>query len=100
MATTQTASPMVDRSAFQRDLLVAIRDDPGASGRSLGQQLEQHYDSVTNPRLYQNLSELEAAGLVNKTASDDRSNAYRLTNDGRDALDADLTWRDAGEGDA
>lgn len=94
MATTQTAQPMTDRSGFQRDLLVAIRDNPGASGRALGKQLEQHYGDVTNARLYQNLSTLVEAGFASKRPADDRSDAYRLTEDGRAALDADHAWRD------
>jgi len=84
--TTQSTEPMTDQSALQRDLLVAIRDDPGASGRALGLQLEQHYENITNPTLYQTLSELVTAGLVDKTSTDERSNAYELTDDGRDAL--------------
>ncbi|MBO4249475.1 helix-turn-helix transcriptional regulator [Halomicrobium sp. IBSBa] len=77
-------------SAFQRDLLTAIAavdDEP--YGLALKEYLDERYpDSINHSRLYQNLDRLADAGLVtiDRHALDKRTNAYRLTDDGRRQL--------------
>ncbi|WP_018258836.1 PadR family transcriptional regulator [Halomicrobium katesii] len=77
-------------TAFQRDLLTAIAavdDEP--YGLALKAYLDERYpDPINHSRLYQNLDELDDAGLVTveRQASDKRTNAYRLTDTGRRQL--------------
>ncbi|WP_245180940.1 helix-turn-helix transcriptional regulator [Haloarcula amylovorans] len=95
---TQSGEPMTGQSGFQRDLLVEIRDQPGSCGLDLKDELKAFYENVSNARLYQNLSSLVEDGLVEKEAADKRSDAYRLTNAGRQAIEDDLAYRDQERG--
>ncbi|WP_018259314.1 PadR family transcriptional regulator [Halomicrobium katesii] len=81
-----------DRTGFQRDLLHAIAaldaDDELPYGLAIRAWLGERYsDPVNHSRLYQNLNTLEEAGLIETEAVDDRTNAYRLTDAGRGAID-------------
>ncbi|WP_372478919.1 PadR family transcriptional regulator [Halomicrobium sp. HM KBTZ05] len=82
-----------DRTGFQRDLLHAVAALEAADelpyGLALKEWLGERYsDPVNHSRLYQNLDRLEAAGLIETEAVDDRTNAYRLTDAGCDAFEA------------
>ncbi|WP_018259316.1 PadR family transcriptional regulator [Halomicrobium katesii] len=81
-----------DRTGFQRDLLHAVAaldaDDELPYGLALKEWLSERYsDPVNHSRLYQNLNALEEAGLVETAAADGRTNAYRLTEEGRDLFE-------------
>jgi Fe2+ or Zn2+ uptake regulation protein len=73
-----------DLSDFQRDLLEVIldaadRDDP-QSGQDLRRELEAHREETINHgRLYPNLDELTARGLVDCQEIDGRTNGYTPT---------------------
>lgn len=84
-----------DLTAFQRDLLRAVRalenTTDETSGMALKHDLEIRYAAeVTNPRVYQNLDELVNRGLVAKAQADGRTNEYTLTTQGGKLLDARL----------
>lgn len=86
-----------DLSGFQRDLLVAIAEiedhDEDSIGRAIKDRLETLYDEeVNHGRLYPNLDQLVAAGLVAKSARDRRSNLYRLTDEGRALIQGHVEW--------
>ena len=73
-----------DCTGVQRDLLKAIADhdeyDREPDGLALRDRLEARYDDeINDSRLYLNLAQIEARGLVEKTAIDGRANAYELT---------------------
>ncbi|MBX0326071.1 PadR family transcriptional regulator [Halomicroarcula sp. F13] len=74
-------------SGFQRDLLQAIAAlttrDEAPYGLGLKTYLEDHYDDpINHSRMYQNLDKLVEAGLITREPLNDRTNAYRLTEDG------------------
>jgi len=79
-----------DCTGFQRDLLVGIAAITGRGdlpyGLAIRDELQAHYDELNHSRLYQNLDRLETEGLVERSAVDARTNAYRLTDAGEDAL--------------
>lgn len=80
-----------DCTGFQRDLLKAIADhdhyDREPYGLALRDWLEATYDEeINHSRLYQNLDQLEARGLVAKTSLDERTNAYELTDTAEDCI--------------
>jgi DNA-binding PadR family transcriptional regulator len=82
-----------DRTGFQRDLLHAIAvltdRDELPYGLAIKEWLDERYTGpVNHSRLYQNLDALAADGLIETEAVDDRTNAYRLTDAGRNALEA------------
>jgi DNA-binding PadR family transcriptional regulator len=75
-------------TGFQRDVLEAIAAVEGEPyGLALKDYLDQWYpEPIHHSRLYQNLDQLVERGLVERDAIDDRTNAYRLTADGRGLL--------------
>jgi len=79
-----------DLSGFQRDTLEAIRriesDPDGESyGLAIKRELQSMLDEeINNGRLYQNLDELEALGLVERGEIDRRTNSYELTDAARE----------------
>ena len=84
---------MHDLTGFQRDLLVVIAglDDP--HGLAIKKELEQYYESeVNHGRLYPNLDELVSKGLVEKGATDKRTNVYYLTQRGKREITARDEW--------
>lgn len=79
-------------SAFQRDLLIVIAGERH-SGLEIKRVLDaDRYERINHGRLYSNLNGLVDDGLVNKGSRDARTNEYRLTDDGRAALDEQLEW--------
>ncbi|AZQ16047.1 helix-turn-helix transcriptional regulator [Halorubrum sp. PV6] len=79
-------------TAFQRDLLRTLAKTDEQSGLSLKTDLTTYYgEAINHSRLYQNLDELVAHGLINKRQRDGRTNSYSLT----DAAQTALTKRDA-----
>lgn len=83
-----------DCTAFQLRLLavVANRDRP-PKGVTVKETLEAYYgEQLNHGRLYQNLDALVDDGLIDKTPRDGRTNAYRLTQAGKDTLESELAW--------
>lgn len=84
-----------DLSAFQRDLLsvIASLDENEQYGLKIKGELEEEYDTpINHGRLYPNLDDLYERGLVEKGEIDRRTNSYRLTEKGEQALHDYLAW--------
>lgn len=79
-----------DLRGFQRDILLvaaAVEHEELPKGLTLKRRLEDGYsDPVNHGRLYTNLDELEAEGLINRESVDGRTNAYRVTERARELL--------------
>lgn len=92
-----SARPLTETTGFQRNLLLSIASLEGTNpnGVEIKRTLEQHYDEDLNEgRLYQNLRELLTTGHVEKLPLDGRTNAYYLTDQGRERLLAHRQWAD------
>jgi DNA-binding PadR family transcriptional regulator len=80
---------------FQIDLLAALATIGPCKGLAIRDRLGERYDEeVNHGRLYPNLDQLEAAGLIEieRQAIDDRTNRYSLTTQGRVLLDERREW--------
>ena len=84
---------MDDLTGFQRDLLVVIAGLEEPNGLEIKAEIEEYYESpINHGRLYPNLDSLVSGGLVEKHQQDERTNAYRLTEDGWDLLEKRKEW--------
>lgn len=86
--------PRDETTGFQRDLLCVLYglDDP--KGMEVQSELEEYYGSeVLHARVYQNLDTLVEQGLVEKGERDSRTNYYRITDAGRDAIESVIEWK-------
>jgi DNA-binding PadR family transcriptional regulator len=84
---------MFDLTAFQRDLLFVVAGMDEPHGLGIKAELEKYYDvEVNHGRLYPNLNELVDGGLLSKAQVDRRTNAYALTEKGREAIRARRRW--------
>lgn len=79
-------------SAFQRDLLVVLADNEPCKGVTIMRDIENRYPTVTAGRLYPNLDELVAEGLVKKREKDGRTNEYAITDKGVRELNDYQEW--------
>jgi len=79
-----------DLLGFQRDLLLVAAEVEGEElpkGLTLKHRLDDRYaGEINHGRLYTNLSDLEAEGLIESEEIDGRTNAYRVTERGRELL--------------
>ena len=79
-----------DLLGFQRDLLLVAAEVDGEElpkGLTLMSRLEDRYsDPINHGRLYSNLGDLEDEGLIETEEFDGRTNAYRITDRGRELL--------------
>lgn len=103
MAVTNTAAPLHDLTAFQRDLLVVIAGMETEAdvpyGLEIKRRIEAAYgEEINHGRLYPNLNTLAELGLVKKTPVDDRTNSYAITSRGRRELGAHREWMATGSG--
>ena len=81
-----------DLTAFQYNILVILSREP-MYGLAIKRELEAYYESeVNHGRLYPNLDELVAEGLIAKSELDKRTNQYALTEAGLDAVVEQLDW--------
>ncbi|MFB6300920.1 MAG: PadR family transcriptional regulator [Halobacteriales archaeon] len=81
-----------DLTAFQQRILTILAEEP-RYGLAIKRELEAYYDDeVNHGRLYPNLDDLVTMGLVEKSELDKRTNEYRLTDAGLDAVVAQLEW--------
>jgi PadR family transcriptional regulator PadR len=84
---------MDDLTGFQRDLLTVIAGLEEPNGLEVKAEMEDYYESAINHgRLYPNLDTLVDRGLVEKHKQDERTNAYHLTDAGRDLIDERREW--------
>ena len=85
--------PLSDLTAFQRDLLVAVRDAEEQHGLGLGDYLADYYNGeIHHGRLYPNLDTLVEKGLLQKAEIDRRTNKYELTTRGTRELETHTKW--------
>jgi len=81
-----------DITQFQLDLLAVLAGEP-RYGLAIKRALEGYYgEEVNHGRLYPNLDDLVDRGAVDKSARDQRTNEYSLTDAGRGVLDRRLDW--------
>jgi DNA-binding PadR family transcriptional regulator len=89
---TEAASIARDLTAFQRNILVILAEEP-MYGLAIKRELEEYYGTeVNHGRLYPNLDELVELGFVEKSELDKRTNQYSLTDDGYDAVLDQMQW--------
>jgi len=85
---------MQELTAFQRDLLFVIAGLEEPHGLAVKAEIESAYPSEVRPgRLYPNLDTLANRELIEKSEMDGRTNAYTLTDRGRDKLRDRLEWQ-------
>jgi PadR family transcriptional regulator PadR len=84
-----------DLTGFQRDLLAVLVARTDADAETPGQRIKDDLESrgyagINHGRLYPNLDDLTESGLVEKEtgAYDERTNAYRPTERGRELIEA------------
>ena len=93
MSATTEGDVVAGLTAFQRDLLRALAKTDEQSGLSLKSDLRTYYgEEINHSRLYQNLDELVAHGLINKRRRDGRTNSYSLTEAATTALENRDAW--------
>lgn len=93
MSATTDGNVVANLTPFQRDLLRALAKTDEQSGLSLKTDLSTYYgEEINHSRLYQNLNEVVAHGLVNKRRRDGRTNGYSLTDAARTALAKRDAW--------
>jgi DNA-binding PadR family transcriptional regulator len=81
-----------DLTAFQRNILIILAEEP-MYGLAIKGELEEYYgDEVNHGRLYPNLDELVEMGFVEKSELDKRTNQYSLTEDGYQAVLDQVDW--------
>lgn len=86
---------MHDLTGFQRDCLYVIAGLEEPNGLAVKDELEEFYHGeINHGRLYPNLDELVDRGLVQKHHIDKRSNAYSVTDDGRQELEDRREWEE------
>ncbi|WP_336037035.1 PadR family transcriptional regulator [Halobacterium yunchengense] len=86
--------PRDETTGFQRDLLCVLSGLDEPKGMAVQEELEDYYGSeVLHARVYQNLDSLVDAGLVEKGERDSRTNFYRITDDGREAIRNVIEWK-------
>lgn len=93
MSATTEGDVVAGLTAFQRDLLRALAKTDEQSGLSLKTDLRTYYgEEINHSRLYQNLDELVAHGLIKKRRRDGRTNSYCLTEAATTALENRDAW--------
>lgn len=84
-----------DCTAYQRDALAVIAGcEEAPNGRDIQRAFAAAYDrEISDTTVYRALDGLVDDGLLEKGAVHDQENYYTLTEAGREALVADLRWR-------
>ncbi len=93
-AQSQTQSPDVtpELTAFQQTILTILAEE-SRYGLAIKRELEDYYGTdVNHGRLYPNLDDLVAMGVIEKSELDKRTNEYELTEEGYEALLSELEW--------
>lgn len=83
-----------ETTGFQRDILCVLCGLEEPKGMEIQSELESYYGSdVLHARVYQNLDSLAERGLVEKGERDERTNYYRITDAGREAVRDVIEWK-------
>ena len=89
-----SSEAFAELSGFRRDLLVVINGLEAPKGLEIKRELEEYYDgTIHHGRLYPNLDTLVEAGFLEKSAQDERSNRYELTDFGANHIEARYHWQ-------
>ena len=93
-ADAPTNKKPAELSKFQLRILAVLNDAEDApKGVEVKRRLREYYESeVNHGRLYPNLDTLVTDGFVSKGQKDSRTNAYEITDAGRDALASEVAW--------
>ena len=94
---------MFDLSGFQRDLLFVVHGLDEPNGLEIKEIMQDDYQKdINHGRLYPNLDNLDAMGLIDKTEKDKRTNCYSITPRGRSEIVRRRKWEEerANLGDA
>ncbi len=84
---------MKDLTGFQRDVLYVVADRGDPKGLAIKNDLDEYYGTdINHGRLYPNLDDLVAKGLLEKGEKDQRTNSYMLTDRGERELQARREW--------
>lgn len=83
----------VHLTAFKRDCLTTIRAFEASGHAPKGLEIHEvaeaeRGDEIPHSRIYQNLTDLEEAGLIDIGSKDKRTNEYTLSEHGREVLRA------------
>ncbi len=84
---------MEELTGFQRDLMYVIANNDEPSGQDIRRRIEPYYDSdINHGRLYPNLETLVEEGYIVKGSKDERTNFYKITKKGKDAIIHRQQW--------
>jgi len=84
-----------DLTRYRLDLLYALAAEEPCSGDDIRKRLEaENYERITSGTHYTAVGELVDGELVEKQDIAGQTKEYRLTDDGRDLLAADLEMRE------
>jgi len=88
----EASKSAAELTAFQQNILAILSEEP-MYGLAIKRELESYYGSeVNHGRLYPNLDDLVADGLLEKSELDKRTNQYELTEAGHDAVLGQVEW--------
>lgn len=80
-------------TGFQRDVLYVVAGLEEPHGLAIKDELDAYYSTeINHGRLYPNLDTLVEEGLVEKGSHDDRTNAYSVTERGKQAIADRRGW--------
>ncbi|EMA25193.1 MULTISPECIES: PadR family transcriptional regulator [Haloarcula] len=86
---------MYDVNSFKRDMMVVLAGMDSPMGTELTAELQEYYsEEITVGRVYPQLDDLVAKGLIKKKAKNGRENKYQLTKRGVRELQAHREWED------
>ncbi len=89
-----SSEAFAELNGFRRDLLVVINGLEAPKGLEIKRELEEYYDgTIHHGRLYPNLDTLVEVGFLEKSAQDERSNRYELTDLGANHIEARYHWQ-------
>lgn len=79
--------------ALQREMLVLVADYGDPCGQDIKRELEEYHDAtIRSEQLYHHLDSLCERGFVEKHHADGRTNAYVITDAGREWLERQTNW--------
>lgn len=79
---------LTELTAFQRDCLRHVAKKRSSKGLDIKESLSDEYGApVNHSRLYPNLDELVDIGLVRKGKIDNRTNSYKVTDEGQELVE-------------
>lgn len=84
---------MFSLTAFQRDILYTLANFSSLSGTQIHNNLSEIYnEDITQSRVYSNLDQLVSDGVIKKGSFNERTNRYRLTDQGKKEIEARVRW--------